>query len=84
MDYQSNQGVNNAKWMKIKNFITNELTFENPKYSIENSASTGLIQTQKVVISNAEKEKDSAAYQLSLDNMKSNKLNIFVDGKQFQ
>lgn len=69
--------------MKIKNFITNQLTFENPKYSIRNSASTGLFKTQKVEISNAEKEEDSAAYHLSLGNMKSNKLNIFIDGKQF-
>lgn len=70
--------------MKIKNLITNQLTFESLKYSIRNSASPGSIKTQKVEISNAEKEADSAAYHLSLGNMKSNKLNIFVDGKQFQ
>lgn len=84
VDYQSNQGVKNSKWLKIKNFITNQLTFGNPKYSIGNSAKTGLIKTQKVVISDADIEEDSAAYHLFLGNMKSNKLNIFVDGKQFQ
>lgn len=81
-DYQSNQGVKNSKWMKIKKFTTNQLSFENPKYSIENLAS--YIKTQKILIAKAETKEDSAAYQLSLDNIKSNKINIFVDGNLVQ
>lgn len=68
-------------WLKIKNFLAKEIVFDGTKYSVYNTASASPIKNQKFVIADAEKERDTAAYQLTLDNIRSNKMNIFVDSK---
>lgn len=80
-EYDITESFSNPMWLKIKNFLAKEIVFDGAKYSVYNTASTSSIKNQKFVIAEAEKEGDTAAYQLALDNMKSNKLNIFVDSK---
>lgn len=80
-EYNITQRFSNPMWLKIKHFLAKEIVFDGAKYSVYNTASTSSIKNQKFVITEAEKEGDTAAYQLSLDNMRSNKLNIFVDSK---
>lgn len=75
------ESFSNPMWLKIKHFQAKEIVFDGTKYSVYNTASTSSIKNQKFVIGDAEKEGDTAAYQLALDNMRSNKLNIFVDSK---
>lgn len=80
-EYDINESFSNPMWLKIKNFLAKEIVFDGAKYSVYNTASASTIKNQKFVIADAEKEGDTAAYQLALDNMRSNKLNIFVDSK---
>lgn len=68
------QNYANAKWWKIKNRLTQEIEFDNEKYVTE-------IPIIKIHKANQE---DSAAYQMSLGDMKSNIINIFVDGRYAQ
>lgn len=78
-EYHISESFSNPMWLKIKNFLAKEIVFDGAKYSVYNTASASTIKNQKFVIADAEKEGDTAAYQLSLSNRKSNKLNIFVD-----
>lgn len=80
-EYHISESFSNPMWLKIKHFQAKEIVFDGTKYSVYNTASTSSIKNQKFVIADAEKEGDTAAYQLALDNMRSNKLNIFVDSK---
>lgn len=66
-----------ARWWKITEQSTTEIQFGTnvTKYFIYHKN-----KTVKMEITNAE-EGDSAAYQFSLDHMKSNKIHTFVDGK---
>lgn len=79
-EYDITKGFSNPMWLKIKKFLAKEIVFDGAKYSVYNTASASTIKNQKFVIADAEKG-DTAAYQLALDNMRSNKLNIFVDSK---
>lgn len=65
----------NAKWWKITKQSTTEIQPDTKKYLTYQKNNIHAIE-----IINAEKG-DSAAYQFSLDNMKSNKIHTFVDGK---
>lgn len=65
----------NAKWWKITKQSTTEIQPDTKKYLTYQKNNIHAIE-----IINAEKA-DSAAYQFSLDNMKSNKIHTFVDGK---
>lgn len=65
----------NARWWKITKQSTTEIQPDTKKYLLYQRNKIHAIE-----IINAEKG-DSAAYQFSLDNMKSNKIHTFVDGK---
>lgn len=65
----------NAKWWKITKQSTTEIQPDTKKYLTYQKNNIHAIE-----IIDAEKG-DSAAYQFSLDNMKSNKIHTFVDGK---
>lgn len=73
--YQSNQDLPNTKWWMIKDQSIKEINPDNKKYLYQKKD-----HIQRFQISIAEKE-DSATYQFSLDNMKSNKISVHVDGK---
>lgn len=64
-----------AKWWKIAKQSTTEIQPDTKKYLTYQKNKIHAIE-----IINAVKG-DSAAYQFSLDNMKSNKIHTFVDGK---
>lgn len=64
-----------AKWWKITKQSTTEIQPDTKKYLVYQRNKIHAIE-----IINAEKG-DSAAYQFSLDTMKSNKIHTFVDGK---
>lgn len=83
IEYDINESFSNPMWLKIKNFLAKKIVFDGTKYSVYNTASASLIKNQKFEIADAEKEGDTAAYQLTLDNKRSNKLNIFVDSNHF-
>lgn len=70
------KGFSQAKWWKVTEQSTTEIQFGTEKY-----LTCPKNKTLKIV--NADKG-DSAAYQFSLDNMKSNKIHTFVDGKYFK
>lgn len=67
-----------AKWWKVTEQSTTEIQFGAEKYLTYQKNKTLVFE-----IVNAD-EGDSAAYQFSLDNMKSNKIHTFVDGKYFK
>lgn len=67
-----------AKWWKVTEQSTTEIQFGTEKYLTYQKN-----KTLEIEIINADKG-DSAAYQFSLDNMKSNKIHTFVDGKYFK
>lgn len=69
--------ISNAKWWKIKDQTKKELEVNN------NNFKYCIYQTEDKIrfeITSAEKE-DSAAYQLSWNTRKSNRINVHVDGK---
>lgn len=65
----------NGKWWKIKYGTTEEIKIDNKKYSTYYKGNICEIE-----IYDAEEE-DSATYQFSLNNIKSNKIFTLVDGK---
>lgn len=71
-----NQNFLNMKWWKIKDQSRREVDIGSGKYSVINEGN----HIYRFEIVNAEKE-DSAAYQCTADNMKSNTINVHVDGK---
>lgn len=71
-----NQNFSNMKWWKIKDQSKREVEIVRRKYSEINEG----YNIYRFEIFNAEKE-DSAAYQCTADNMKSNTINVYVDGK---
>lgn len=74
--FMPNQNFSNMKWWKIKDQSNKEVEIGGGKYSVIYEG--GNIYRFKIF--NAEKE-DSAAYQCSADNMKSNTIYVHVDGK---
>lgn len=67
--------ASNGKWWKIKDGTTEEIKIDDKKYFTYYKGNICEIE-----IHNAE-EKDSATYQFSLNNIKSNKIYTLVDGK---
>lgn len=78
----SNQNFLNGKWWKIKKGSTIEIEFNSSKYF---SYQKNDIQIHEMEIIQAE-EDDSAKYQFLhvSDNVQSNMITTFVDGKTFQ
>lgn len=72
--YLSDQ-TSNGKWWKIKYGTTEEIKIDNKKYFTYYKGNI-----REIEINNAEKE-DSATYQFSLNNIKSNMIYTLVDGK---
>lgn len=70
------QTVSNIKWWKIKDQSKKEVETGSEKYSLK-SKGDGIYVFEIV---NADKE-DSAAYQCTTDDMKSNTINVLVNGK---
>lgn len=75
--FTADQNCLNAKWLKCKRNTKKEITFGSTKYFIYNICEE--IKTQTVEIVDVG-EDDSAGYQLSLDDLKSNQINTFIDG----
>lgn len=73
-----NQNFSNMEWWKIKDQSKREVDTGIGKYFVINEG--GNIYRFEIV--NANKE-DSAAYQCTVDDMKSNTINVYVDGKYF-
>lgn len=71
-----NQNFSKMKWWKIKDQSKREVEIDSEKYLEINEG----YNIYRFEIFNAEKE-DSAAYQCTTDNMKSNTINVYVDGK---
>lgn len=71
-----NQKISNIKWWKIKDQSKKDVEIGSEKYSVICEGDN----IYKFEIFSAEK-KDSAAYQCIADNMKSNMINVHVDGK---
>lgn len=67
--------TSNGKWWKIKDGTTEEIKIDNKKYFTYYKGNICEIE-----INDAEEE-DSATYQFSLNNIKSNKIYTLVDGK---
>lgn len=63
------------RWWKIKNQSVKEIKFSSNKYSCRSEN-----RIHRMKITNATTE-DSAEYQLSLENKKSNKIYVYIDGK---
>lgn len=63
------------RWWKIKDQSIKEIEFDAKKYSYSNKN-----RLHKMRITNATME-DSAQYQFSLGNSKSNKIYVYVEGK---
>lgn len=73
----SHERCSNPQWLKIKNNFVKEIKADTKKYFIMRS--TGLSFSERLEIA-AAGEGDSATYQLSFGNIKSNKIKTFVDG----
>lgn len=71
-----NQKISNMKWWKIKDQSKKEVEIDRKKY-LEIKEGNNICRFEIV---SAEKE-DSATYQCIADNMKSNTINVHVDGK---
>lgn len=71
-----NQNFSNMKWWKIKDQSKSEINIGNGKYSDINKR----CNIYRFEIFNADKE-DSATYQCTADDMRSNTINVYVDGK---
>lgn len=71
-----NQKISNIKWWKIKDQTKKDVEIGSEKYSVICEGDN----IYRFEIINAEKE-DSAAYQCTADDMKSNTINVHVDGK---
>lgn len=74
--FLSNQKMSNIKWWKIKDQSKIRVETVSGKYFLKSKGDNIYI----LEIFNAEKE-DSAAYQCTADSMKSNTINVRVDGK---
>lgn len=81
----SQQDLSNTKWLRIKqsHACAEELQFNDISKCIYNVPPTGDTRCQKIEIINACKD-DTAAYQMQINNMKSNTINTFVDGIYFE
>lgn len=79
--FKSHQSYSNAKWFRFKGTFKEELKDDSVKYNISNTSDGTGTQILKVAMAD---EDDTAGYQLSLDNIMSNKINTFVDGMHFQ
>lgn len=71
-----NENFSNMKWWKMKDQSKREVETGSGKYSVIKQGDN----IYRFEIVNAEKE-DGAAYQCTVDNMKSNTINVYVDGK---
>lgn len=71
-----NQNCSNINWWKIKDQSKRRVETGSGKYSVIQEVNN----IYRFEIVTAEKE-DSAAYQCTADNMKSNMINVHVDGK---
>lgn len=71
-----NENFSNMKWWKTKDQSKGEVETGSGKYSVIKQGDN----IYRFEIVNAEKE-DGAAYQCTVDNMKSNTINVYVDGK---
>lgn len=71
-----NEHFSNMKWWKMKDQSKREVETGSGKYSVKKQEDN----IYRFEIVNAEKE-DGAAYQCTVDNMKSNTINVYVDGK---
>lgn len=71
-----NQNFSNMKWWKIKDQSKREVEIGIGKYSVINEG----CNVYRFEIVNADKE-DTATYQCTADDMKSNTINVYVDGK---
>lgn len=69
------RGISNMKWWKIKEQSKKVLEIDNKKYCIYQ-----MKDKIRFEITLAD-EDDSAAYQLSWKSKKSNRINVYVDGK---
>lgn len=69
----------NPQWLKMKNNFVREIKedIKNQKYFITRTKGLNFIETLEIADAG---EGDSATYQLSFGNMKSNKIRTFVDG----
>lgn len=65
-----------GKWSKTQNDITSNIDFGTPGYDISTSSSKPTIQ--KIKIEKA--EGNGGTYQFALGTLKSNKIDVFVDG----
>lgn len=72
---QYNQDLSNIKWWMIKDHSIKEIKPDNTKYLYQKKDNI-----KRFEITIAEKD-DSATYQFSLNNMRSNKISVHVDGK---
>lgn len=76
--FMLDQNYANAEWWKIKNRLTTEIKIDGKKYRTYQNTDKPFIEIHEA------NQEDSAAYQLSLGDMKSNIINIFVDGRYAQ
>lgn len=79
--FKSHQSYSKAKWFRFKGNVKEELNDDMVKYDISNTSDGTGRQTLTVATAG---EDDSAGYQLSLDNIMSNKINTLVNGMYFQ
>lgn len=77
--FTTDQNSLHAKWLKCKRNTKKEITFGITKYLWPINRITKEIKTQTFDIVDLG-EDDSAGYQLSLDDLKSNEINTFIDG----
>lgn len=78
--FTTNQNCLNAKWFKIKRDSKKEINLGSTKYIISNTSDGTKTQAFDVVHAG---EEDSAGYQLTIDNFRSNMINTFVDGMYY-
>lgn len=71
-----NQSISKIKWWRIKDHSIKELKIDSEKYLVIIEGDN----RYRFEIVNAEKD-DSARYQCTADSMKSNTINVHVDGK---
>lgn len=74
--YLSSQHISNVQWWKIKGLSKIEVEFDNVRYKLIKEGDN----IYKFEITNAKSE-DSGSYQCIADNMKSNTIYVYVNGK---
>lgn len=75
--FTPNQNCLNARWFKIKKYSKKEIDLGSTKYIVTNTSDGTKIQAFEVVHTG---EEDSAGYQMTIDDFRSNMINTFVDG----